>query len=198
MSGGKILASKEERRIDILNASIKVFSIHGFHKAKIQEIAEEAGVGKGTIYEYFDSKKSLFQDMIKYIMDYYIKGIIKIGELDGGFKVKILSYLEYNVNTLTNHMSMFRIIMNESNEISHEMHLWMMAMKIQIYEQIQNIVETAIEKGELRDDLDREVATLMIIGTSNQYCGKKIFDEECSLKEMNLKIVVESLIKGLG
>lgn len=192
------MASKEERRIDILNASIKVFSKYGFHKAKIQEIAEEAGVGKGTIYEYFDSKKSLFQEMIKYIMDYYIKGIKEIGELDGDFKAKILSYLEYNVNTLTNHMSMFKVIMHESNEISQDMQLWMMSMRKRIYEQIAYIVEEAIAQGELREDLDKEVATLMIIGTVNQYCGKKIFSDKLNLKETDFNTVINTLINGLG
>ncbi len=192
------MASKEERRIEILKASIKVFSKYGFHKSKIQEIAEEAGVGKGTIYEYFDSKKSLFQEMIKYIMDYYIKGIKEIGELDGGFKVKILSYLKYNVNTLTNHMSMFRVIMHESNEISQEMQLWMMAMRIKIYEQMESIVEKAVARGELREDLDIEAATLMLIGTSNQYCGKKIFNDKLAFGEIDFNSVVDTLIKGLG
>lgn len=191
------MTSKEQKRINILNASIKVFSKYGFHKAKIQQIADEAGMGKGTIYEYFDSKKNLFEDMIKHMMEYYIKGIKKVSKIDGSFKVKILSYLEYNVKTLTEHINMFNIIMNESNEISKEMQHWMFLMKMEIYNQIESIVEEAIVKGELRNDLDKEVAAFMIIGTSNQYCSKKIFDKNLSLDEMNLSLVIETLINGL-
>jgi len=44
-------ASREEKQTDILKAAIRVFSEHGFDGAKMEYIAKEAGIGKGTIYE---------------------------------------------------------------------------------------------------------------------------------------------------
>ena len=43
----------------IINAAVMVFAEKGFNKAKISEIAELAGVGSGTVYEYFKSKDDL-------------------------------------------------------------------------------------------------------------------------------------------
>ena len=43
----------------ITNAAIQVFGEKGFNKAKISEIADVAGVGDGTVYEYFASKEAL-------------------------------------------------------------------------------------------------------------------------------------------
>lgn len=44
------------RREQILGAAIKVFSEKGFHPAKMQEVANAAGVSNGTVYNYFRSK----------------------------------------------------------------------------------------------------------------------------------------------
>ncbi|MFP3870266.1 MAG: TetR/AcrR family transcriptional regulator [Syntrophobacteria bacterium] len=48
----------------ILAAALEVFSAKGFHGATVDEIAEHAGLGKGTVYRHFDSKKRLFSQLI--------------------------------------------------------------------------------------------------------------------------------------
>ena len=54
---------KQERRDNILEAAALVFSEKGYHQARVEEIAVQAGIGKGTVYEYFASKLELFQEM---------------------------------------------------------------------------------------------------------------------------------------
>jgi len=48
------------RKDEILTAAKRIFAQNGFRRTKIDQIAEEINVGKGTIYRYFDNKKSLF------------------------------------------------------------------------------------------------------------------------------------------
>ena len=50
----------EQRQAEILDAANRVFSKHGFAKTTVDQVAVEAGLGKGTIYQYFKSKKELF------------------------------------------------------------------------------------------------------------------------------------------
>ena len=58
--------NKKDKRRLIIEAAMKIFARDGFHKATISDIAEVAGIGKGTVYEYFNSKTELFEDMIKH------------------------------------------------------------------------------------------------------------------------------------
>lgn len=51
---------REAKRADILRCAADVFSGTGFHATTIQEIATAAGIGKGTVYEYFRTKEELF------------------------------------------------------------------------------------------------------------------------------------------
>ena len=51
---------QERRRIELLEVATTLFSEQGFASADVQEIADRAGVGKGTVYRYFPSKEELF------------------------------------------------------------------------------------------------------------------------------------------
>jgi len=62
-----------EKREAIVQAALKLIAVHGFHGAPMSMIADMAGVGTGTIYSYFDSKKALisavYGDVENEIMD---------------------------------------------------------------------------------------------------------------------------------
>ncbi len=56
---------EQRKRLPIFEAAIKVFSEKGFEKATVDEIAERAGIAKGTIYYNYGSKKNLFLSLIE-------------------------------------------------------------------------------------------------------------------------------------
>jgi AcrR family transcriptional regulator len=55
----------EARPEEILDAAQKVFGESGFARAKLDDVARLAGVSKGTLYLYFDSKETLFREMVR-------------------------------------------------------------------------------------------------------------------------------------
>lgn len=57
--------TEQRKRLPIFEAAIKVFSEKGFEKATVDEIAERAGIAKGTIYYNYGSKKNLFLSLIE-------------------------------------------------------------------------------------------------------------------------------------
>ncbi len=58
------MVEKEERRMQLLSAARSVFGHKGYHAAKVGDIARAAGVAKGTVYLYFDDKRSIFEELI--------------------------------------------------------------------------------------------------------------------------------------
>jgi AcrR family transcriptional regulator len=55
----------EDRPQQIIEAALAVFGECGLANARLQDIAERAGVSKGTIYLYFPNKEELFREMIR-------------------------------------------------------------------------------------------------------------------------------------
>ena len=54
----------EKKRRLIANTAAKMFATQPFHKVRLDDIAAAAGVGKGTLYIYFDSKEALYFSLI--------------------------------------------------------------------------------------------------------------------------------------
>jgi AcrR family transcriptional regulator len=59
------LLSKPNAKERILEAALEVFSHKGFHPATMDEISDKAGVGKGTLYRYFETKEKLFAELVR-------------------------------------------------------------------------------------------------------------------------------------
>ena len=57
------------RRKQIIDGAIKVFTAKGFHAATVREIAEEAGLTMGSLYNYINTK----EDIIYFVYDYITK-----------------------------------------------------------------------------------------------------------------------------
>jgi AcrR family transcriptional regulator len=62
---------RDKRKREILEAAAAVFAERGFRTARIADIADRAGIGKGTVYEYFRSKEDLFISLF----DWYLNQI---------------------------------------------------------------------------------------------------------------------------
>ena len=56
----KFNSLSDERQKMIINGAMKCFSIHGYEKASMADIAKEAGVSKALLFHYFETKKKLF------------------------------------------------------------------------------------------------------------------------------------------
>jgi AcrR family transcriptional regulator len=58
-----------DRRAQLLDAARKVFAERGYHRAGVSHIIREAGVARGTFYNYFDSKRAVFQQVLDSITE---------------------------------------------------------------------------------------------------------------------------------
>ena len=58
-------AEPETRRQAILAAALSVFAARGFEAARLEDVAQRAGVAKGTLYLYFRDKEALFEALVR-------------------------------------------------------------------------------------------------------------------------------------
>ena len=73
----RISKEPEERKQEILETAIKLFSVNGFEKTSISDIAKEIGIAQGLCYRYFPSKDVLFQSAINEYADILVANMTK-------------------------------------------------------------------------------------------------------------------------
>lgn len=189
---------KEQRQIEIIEAAIKVFGRHGFHNAKVEEIAKTAGIGKGTVYEYFKSKKDLFEKMIQHMGEIYLS---MIGKSMGECKTtreKLIAFADYHGKFISKYMDVAENIMPRAGLLSEEMRRKMIEVTRSIHLLIEEAVEEGISEGELRPDLDKKAAVFSIIGTVNYNYTMLVYFKNMDPKNIDTASIVDTIFYGLS
>lgn len=91
--------NKEEKKGQIVQAAIRIFAKKGFSETTINDIAQAAGIGKGTVYEYFKNKETIFQEAFHYFMGFLDVDLeeILIGPLSAREKLERVLSLFYGL-----------------------------------------------------------------------------------------------------
>ncbi|WNJ18600.1 TetR/AcrR family transcriptional regulator [Pontibacter sp. G13] len=88
---------REQSKARILEAALKLFAEQGYHKTSIAQIAKEAGVAKGLIYNYFQKKEDLMTGIIHHGME-ASAGMIQQMEAIEDPKGKIKLLVDYGID----------------------------------------------------------------------------------------------------
>lgn len=103
---------KSNKENNLLNAAFKLFIEKGIKNTSIQEIVDEAGVGKGTFYLYFKDKFDLQEQLIAKKSNILFTDALKKMENEkiNKFDDQIIFVINYIIDELTNDLSLLNFI----------------------------------------------------------------------------------------
>ncbi|MBN2401702.1 MAG: TetR/AcrR family transcriptional regulator [Spirochaetes bacterium] len=101
--------SKDKRKI-VLDAAMIVFSRNGFHETHVDQIADFAGVAKGTVYRYFKSKEDILKEIIKANNELLTKELTLIFNKDGHILELIKEAIAYYVEFFDSNKDLYKIL----------------------------------------------------------------------------------------
>ncbi|MDI6601619.1 MAG: TetR/AcrR family transcriptional regulator [Thermoanaerobacteraceae bacterium] len=156
---------KEGKRKVIIDAAASIFARDGFDRAKMEDISSQAGIGKGTIYEYFKSKRDLFQEVIKHAVDVYIELLKGIGAEGRPFEEKLADFIQLHKELLEKHRDLANLIMKEPRDVTESTRRYFQSVKKDVVDVAVNLLDSAIQKGEVRD-INRRMGAQIILGVT--------------------------------
>ena len=68
----KFFDLKKEKQDRMINAALKAFAVNGYKRASTDEIVKDAGISKGLLFHYFDTKLGLYE----FVYDYSVRYIV--------------------------------------------------------------------------------------------------------------------------
>jgi AcrR family transcriptional regulator len=165
----------------LIDAAEKLIAVHGFAMTKIEDVTEEAGFSKATIYNYFENKEDLFIALI----DRKFEEMVMEGEdvllQDGTFEEVIEKYIRSSLNIINKNPNFYRIMMSEFYRFCPEF------IVDQIKPRIHNVVmEFRIKLGmyfnknkkHLRKGISPEDAASALSGLISSFMGDWLFSPE--------------------
>lgn len=160
-----------DRRTQILIAAAKVFSKHGFAGATIDAVAAEAGMAKGSIYNYFKSKQDLFVQV--FTASFTRDEEQMVGSL--AEPASALGKIDTLFDEWYGHLAQY----THEEALVLEFWLWAArqgerALTAAFYElndrwrdRISGVLADGVAGGELRSDLDPQTAATVMMATLN-------------------------------
>jgi TetR/AcrR family fatty acid metabolism transcriptional regulator len=163
------------KRPAIIEAAVQVFSEKGYHNARIEEVAVAAGIGKGTVYEYFDSKLHLFQAVMENSVELYYDSIIPVEGTTLSFEERLRRLIESHVRFCQANRELTRIVFWDTEIMDSELKDWFLSLRKEKEDQLTEVIRQSIHKGELRQ-FDPYLMTVMLGGIITSLWGPITLD----------------------
>lgn len=93
------IVDKEAKKMEILLAAMQVFAQKGTANTKMIDIAKSAGIGKGTIYEYFSSKEDIFLTGFQHFFEDFEKNITAAIKKNHNPQKQLETLIRTSINT---------------------------------------------------------------------------------------------------
>ena len=170
---------KQAKRLALIEAALAVFSRVGFAAAKIDDVAEEAGVSKGTVYLYFDSKEDLFEGMVKAKMMPMLEGAAEIAfDPDMSATARLKQHLRFFYTKVldSDRRQIMRLIMAEGPNFPHLAEFYHANVLSRGQAMINAIIQQGIENGEFRNMSGHGLMHNVVAGALVAGVWKLVFD----------------------
>ena len=187
---------ESDKRQQILKAAVTVFSRKGFHEAKVDEIAQLADVGKGTVYEYFSSKAELFQEMFKAGMQFYLENISYELEPEIFCREKLKRFAKMHIDFITQYKDLARITMTEHTQFNEEFRFWIFENRSKKMKMLEQIIDEGIASGEIRN-IDSKVMAMAFSGILGAIFPPIVFSGQEANPEELSETVVDLVFNGI-
>jgi AcrR family transcriptional regulator len=149
------LVDKQEKAARIGSVAIPVFRRLGYHRTRMADIAQAAGIGKGTLYEYFRNKEEIFRfEFERYFVAFQSGAAAAMAEA-GSPGSRLLSLIHFAVEHVTEWEQHCAVYVDyfgsgrggEEGDFSLS----------NIYAEIEDIIRLLIEEGQASGEIDAEL-----------------------------------------
>ncbi len=175
----KIHPRSEAKRAQIVEAALGHFAEHGFHAARVGDLADQLGIAKGSVFQHFGSKDGLFLEVYKKAvrsLPTYMDAPAEV--LKRGFWDTLRYWLARTEHLLHEDWIPYRICLlgNYGTDLNLRREINRFLMTEDPYGTAE-FVRMGIQRGEVRSDIDQEMIVSIIDWTFERFQDALLTEE---------------------
>ncbi|HEC13044.1 MAG TPA: TetR/AcrR family transcriptional regulator [Acidiferrobacteraceae bacterium] len=145
---------KEARPEEIVEAALALFVEKGFSATRMAEVAKQAGISKGTLYLYFDSKEKIFHAVIQHFITPMIDEVETLVKNYQGSTEALIKQLVHGWwgsiwNTPLSGIP--KLVISEAGNFPDMARFYMENVVKRVRSLLEQIIQTGVQRGEFRD-----------------------------------------------
>jgi AcrR family transcriptional regulator len=151
------------KRAKILEAASRIFATRVYHLVTMDEVAQAAHVGKGTLYRYFPSKEALYLAIVDTAFGLLIERLEAVRAAAVPPPLALQRMITAIVETFAQHLPSFRLIHRGEGRLFLRKKEVIRARRVHIAQLVSEVLDHGVEAGAFRK-VDRTLAPSMLIG----------------------------------
>ncbi len=193
---------QEFRVQSIQEAAIRVISRKGMASATMQEIAEEAGVAKGTIYLYFRDREELVEKTFETAIGELHKRIDAALDAEGSFAQRLRAVITAKLSFFNENREFFRLYQTlrmpegSASQQRRQKRTCQPQYRTRV-EKLAAVLNLAMDAGEVRP-LDPKRLALFLIETSTAIVLERLSEEAPPPESEDVELIVSTLLSGIA
>jgi AcrR family transcriptional regulator len=194
---------RRAKQDDILEAATRVFARRGYHGARISDIAHEAGIAYGLVYHYFRNKEEILRTIFEQRWSAFLHVVDRIADGPGDAGEKLHALAGLILFAYRRRPDWVKVLVFEIQRSSRFSQPEQIRAVGRLFQSVGRVVRGGQERGELRSDLDPDVACLAFIGAletmiTSQVLGvMRLAEEPDASDDRTVRSVVELFLRGL-
>ena len=165
-SGGS--TRREATRQKLYEAAVTLIAEQGFSATTVDEIAERAGVAKGTVYYNFASKSVLFEELLRHgvgLLTASLREAAEQTERDGGSKVDALdAMIRAGLGFIARYPSFTQLYVAELWRTNRAWQSTLMVVRQQVNAAIEDVLHAGVDNGEFSPEIDVRLTAAALVG----------------------------------
>jgi AcrR family transcriptional regulator len=156
---------KDARPAEILDAALAVFAQKGFAATKLDDVAAKAGITKGTIYLYFDSKQALFEALARQSVGAQIEQVTAQLANFSGTSAQLLRFVLSTMGHFamtSDRVVLPRLVLAEAANFPQLAEFWRREIVERGIALMSGIIQRGIDRGEFRKIEPQHAARLCV------------------------------------
>jgi len=191
---------KKQTRAAILKAAMKLFSRQGYEQTSIDQLAQAAGIGKGTIYSYFHTKSEIFLAFCEEQLEFVYQELTARSNPKMPLRKQLLTLFMGEFRFVSRNREFGRILLREMVFPKDFPGARAREVDDKYIEMLTPIFKRAQQRGELRTDLELIMVTghlyaLYIMTVSGWYMGRLHTEEDVA---MAMEFLFDQALQGLA
>ncbi|MCF2493455.1 TetR/AcrR family transcriptional regulator [Dyadobacter chenhuakuii] len=157
---------KEARPTEIIEAAMHVFIEHGFAATKLTDVASRAGIVKGTLYRYYETKEDLFRAVVQHAVSVNLQEIENAAKaLRGSFVELVPDLLGRAAEKMSqSHIpALALLVISESHSFPDLAGIWHDNVVAKVLSMLTDLITEAQKRGEIRPG-DPKAFAFSIVG----------------------------------
>jgi AcrR family transcriptional regulator len=143
-------AERDKVRARVFEAAAKLFLRQGFHETSIRQIAQAAGMGKATLYDYFHSKEEILIFFVERYMGKAHQAALEIAAQDTPAPLKLRRILRSLWEHLARNRRMALLTAREASRLSEATTRRLARSRARYRAILQDVIRSGVEEGTLR------------------------------------------------